>query len=297
MSPRVLSLFLLMAVGACGRGGPSEQKRAPTSRPMDRLHPAGELRLTSAGREPRLRLRYDLTVGHRQGYRTTVSVHHQAAGQTASLSAVLDWERTLLDRQGDRAGASITVRRVRQIRPAGLRENVLSRLKSLSLRYTVDARGQIRIARQGSGLPASLPQGALQDLSAPLPSDPVGNGATWERYEPIRLVLPKLHHPLSLGVRTRYTLKIVLHKQRERFAVISAKMNLTPRSARVEGAGHGTATLKIDLRSSRVVSGQAEMQLNLKLVTAGRRQTVQQTIKTSTRAVKLPPPGSTPPKR
>lgn len=301
MSPRAGIGLLLTAwlLGGCGDDAPGKKAApAPQKLSEQRLHPPGELRLTSAGAKPRLRLRYRQEPGQYQGFRTRVNVKHQAAGQTSSLTALMDWERRVTSVSAGWAQSEVTVRKVRLARPPSIREDVVRRLRGLTLRFAVDARGRARGAAQKSGLAAPLTNGLLKNLTAPLPADAVGHGATWERYEPVSLTLPKTNLGLRLGVRTRYTLALVKRSGRERFAKITSQIQLTARSAtsksslqgqRVTGSGRGTGELKLDLRLATVVSAKSELTLELSVEDKGRTRTLKQTTTSSTRVIKLRP--------
>jgi hypothetical protein len=243
-----------------------------------------------------VKLRYTLEPGQFQGFRTRVNVRHQAAGQTSNLTALLDWERRVTSVTAGWAQAEVTVRKVRLARPPSIREDVVRRLKTLKLHLALDTRGRARGADKGSGLARPLTNGLLKHLTAPLPADAVGHGATWERFEPVRLTLPKTNHPLSLGVRTRYTLALIKRGGRERFAVITSRILLTARSAastrpgqHITGGGRGTGELKLDLKHGTVVSAKSELTMELSLKEKGRNRTLKQSTTSSTRAIKMRP--------
>jgi len=287
-------------LGGCGGDGPPKRAPpAPKKLAEQRLHSPGELRLTSAGAEPRVRLRYRSTPGQFQGFRTRVTVKHVAAGQTSSLTALMDWERRVTGVSEGWAQCEVAVRKVRLARPPSIREDVLRRLRNLTLHFSVDDRGRARGAPKGSGLAAPLTDGLLKNLTAPLPADAVGDGATWERYEPVNLSLPKTNLRLRLGVRTRYTLALVKHAGRERYALITSGVQLTARSStpktgssaspRVTGGGRGTGALKLDLRHGTVVSAKSELTLELSLQDKGHTRTLRQTTTSSTQTIKLRP--------
>lgn len=292
-------LWLLAAwfSSGCGDDSPAPKDPGPpTKLAQQRLHAPGELRLTSAGEKPRVRLRYRLEPGQFQGFRTRVNVKHQAAGQTSSLTTLLDWERRVTNVAAGWAQAEVTVRKVRLARPPSIREDVVRRLKNLKLRFSMTARGRVRSAEKGSGLGDPLTKGLVKNLTAPLPDDAVGDGATWERYEPVDLTLPKTNHPLRLGVRTRYTLALVKRGGRERFAVITSRIQLTARSTttspsgqRITGGGKGTGELKLDLKHATVILAKSEITVELSLKEKGRNRTLKQTTTSSTRAIKLRP--------
>ncbi len=289
-------LLLTVVLLGCGEDAPKTTAPAPKKLAEQRLHSPGELRLTSAGNEPRLRLRYRMEPGQYQGYRTKVNVKHRAAGQTSSLTALLDWERRITGVKDGWGDAVLAVRKVRLARPPSIREDVVKRLKSLRLHARVDARGRARKSGEKSGLAAPLSGKLLENLTAPLPADAVGDGATWERYEPVRLTLPKTNLGLHLGVRTRYTLKLVKRGRRVRYAQITSVVRLTARSTaaptagqHVTGGGQGTGALKIDLKHGTVVSTRSELTLALTLEDKGRTRTLKQTTTSSTRAIKLRP--------
>lgn len=307
---RCLIPLVVVSAAACGDDGPQTKPPPPKKLAEQQLHAPGELRLTSAGNEPRLRLRYRLEAGQYQGFRTRVEVKHRAAGQTSTLVALLDWERRLTAVTAGWARAEVAVRKVRLARPPSIREDVVRRLKGLTLRFDVDARGRARDstadpkgARKGSpgggapsGLAAPLKGALLKGLTAPLPADAVGDSATWERYEPVTLTLPKTNLKLRVGVRTRYTLRLIKRGGRERFAEITSQIQLTAHSAaassagqRVTGGGRGTGTLRVDLKRGTVVSVRSELTLELSLADKGRTRTLKQTTTTSTRAIKLRP--------
>lgn len=313
-------LPLLAAIG-CGDDAPKgKAPPAPKNLAHQRLHAPGEVRLTSAGAEPRVRLRYRLEPGQYQGFRTSVSVKHRAAGQTSSLTAVLDWERRVTGVSAGWAQAEVSVRKVRLARPASIREDVVRRLMAMSLRFAIDARGRARAtargaatartratargAARGTGLAAPMTNGILEILTAPLPADAVGHGATWERYEPVTLTLPKTNLKVRLGVRTRYTLALIKRGGRERYAQITSRIQLTAHSPgptpgasraawaagpRVTGGGQGTGEIKIDLNHATVVSAKSDITLDLSLIEKSRTRTLKQTTTTSTRAINLRP--------
>ncbi len=303
--------LLLILLGSCGKdprrpGGNSAP--APRDLSQQRLHPRGELRLTSAGREPRVRLRYRLTPGQRSGFRTRVSVQHVAAGRTLSLTALLDWERMVKRVLSGWADVEVLVRRVRLVRPSSIREDVVRRLMAMRLDVWVDALGRARekAPPAASGLAASLSGQLLPTLTAPLPRDALGEGATWERYEPLRLVLPKIRIPVHLGARTRYSLHLIRKGRSRRYALISSTISLTLGAAspqgsssatsRVTGAGRGTGELKLDLEHGKVTSARGEVSLELSLRERHRTHTLKQVTRTSTRAIKLRPrPWPSPP--
>ena len=132
MSSSRLTLFFALLLMGCG--GPREQPaKKPAPLRGERLHAPGELRLTSAGTKPRLRLRYRLEPGDHQAFRSRISVRHEAAGQTSNLVARLDWERLVESLEGNAAKVTVTVRRVRFVRPASIRDDVTRRLRSLTL--------------------------------------------------------------------------------------------------------------------------------------------------------------------
>jgi hypothetical protein len=290
---------LTVAWLVCGCGADSPGKKdpgPPTKLTHQRLHAPGELRLTSAGVKPRVRLRYRLEPGQFQGFRTRVNIKHQAAGQTSSLTALLDWERQVTNVAAGWAQAEVSVRKVRLARPPSIREDVVRRLKALKLHISIDARGRARGADKGSGLGTPLTKGLLKNLTAPLPADAVGDGATWERYEPVNLTLPKTNHPVRVGVRTLYTLTLVKRGGRERFALITSRIQLTARSTasrtsgqRITGGGQGSGELKLDLKNASVVSAKSKITVELNLLEKGRLRTLKQTTTSSTRAIKLRP--------
>jgi hypothetical protein len=123
----------------------------------------------------------------------------------------------------------------------------------------------------------------------------VGPGATWERYEPLTVTLPKTSLRLRLGVRTRYTLALQLRQGHERFAEITSTTRLTALSAdaatgpRITGGGTGTGSLKLDLKHGTAVSARSELTFSLGLTEQGRTRSLKQTTTTTTRAIKLRP--------
>ncbi len=138
------ALLTAWLVGGCGDDAPPKAAGPPTKLAQQRLHPPGELRITSAGAKPRVKLRYRLEPGQFQGFRTRVNVRHQAAGQTSNLTALLDWGRRITSVTGGWAQAEVTVRKVRLARPPSIREDVVRRLKTLKLHVAIDARGRAR---------------------------------------------------------------------------------------------------------------------------------------------------------
>lgn len=302
MSSSRLALPALAALVLGCPDRPPEPSHKPAPR-AERLHRPGELRLTSAGTKPRLRLRYRLEAGDRQAFRTRIDIRHEAAGQTSNLVARLDWERQVESLKGSAAQVRVTVQRVRFVRPASIRDDVTRRLGSLTLRHTLDTRGRVLAVQPGASLPAGLSESTLRNVTAPLPEDPVGDGATWERFEPVDVVLPKTGYRLRLGVRTRYTLTILSHRGRERFALIRAKLRLTAQSLgqeltglRVTGGGRGTSELKLDLKRLALASSSSEATLELSLERGGTKRQLKQATRISTQPLKTKPPRPPKPK-
>ncbi len=295
-----LALLLLLALPGCRDEGPPPKTRGGGSGaplPTERLHPPGELRLTSAGQEPRLRLRYRLADGQVQGYRTSVSATHRAAGQTSRLSAEFDWERAVDDPRDGTARVTMRVRRVRYVRPTTIRDTVAPALRQLTLTTRLDPRGRVQKLAPASSLPGFQGPNTLARFTAPLPKDAVGDGATWERSESLPLQLPKSRQRVRLGVRTRYRLKLVRHRGTPVRAQISATLRLvvsTPgpgalTGQKVTGGGTGTAELTLDLRRGELTAGKSEQDLRLTVTGYGRSQPLEQKLRTRTRAVHLRP--------
>lgn len=297
-SGKALLLLLILppalAGSGCDRKNHGAGPRPADPVPGERLHPAGELRLTSSGREPRLLLRYRLLAGDRQAYRTAVHLHHRSGDREAKLSAILVWERKVIATRDDRAEVKIQVRRVQQTRPVALRDGLKQRLERLDLALTLDRRGRVHLD-PGRPPPAQWLTRSLGRLTAPLPRDAVGEGATWERYEPVDLTLPRTRTPVRLGVRATYRLTFKKKRGEERVAVITARLKLTARGAgkepgpRLTGGGHGKAELRLDLRSGLVTHCTSEVTLELELTQHLRRRRLKQTLRAQTSAVKLRP--------
>jgi hypothetical protein len=289
----------LGAVSGCDDGPPAAPKTTGSTDPppTQRLHPAGELRLTSAGTPPRIRLRYRLEPGQRQGYRTRLEASHEAAGQTSRLVARFDWERAVEQVQGEQARVTVRVRRVRRVRPTSIRDRVTAGLRALTLRHRLDARGRVTALEPPRALGALGGAGALARLSAPLPEDAVGQGARWERSESWPVRLPKSQQQVRVGVRTGYELSLDgARGGAPRTATVKVSVRLTASPVdpealtgqQVRGGGQGRGTLKLDLQKGRVKRSRSELKLSLTVIGYGRRQSLAQVLKTRTRAIDLP---------
>jgi hypothetical protein len=296
----LIVLFAGLAAAGC-KDDPPQPRRASSSGPppTQRLHPPGELRLTSAGTEPRVRLRYRLVPGSRQGFRTWLKATHHAQGQSSRLTVRFDWERSVDQVRAQQARVTLRVRRVRRVRPASLRDSVAPRLGGVELRHLLDTRGRVSDLEPARSLGGLGGAGALTRFSAPLPEDAVGQGATWERSERWPLSLPQSHQRVRVGVRTRYQLTLDPGKGGAlRRATIRATVRLTASPVepgaltgqQVRGGGKGTAELRLDLKKGRITRGRSDQKISLTVVGYGRSQSLKQRLQTRTRAVRLPPP-------
>ncbi len=289
----------LGAASGCDDGPPAPPKTAGATDPppTQRLHPPGELRLTSAGTPPRIRLRYRLEAGQRQGYRTWLKASHEAAGQTSRLVARFDWERAVEQVQGEQAQVKVRVRRVRRVRPTSIRDRVKPWLQGLSLRHRLDSRGRVAALEPPRTLGALGGAGALARFSAPLPEDAVGQGARWERSESWPVHLPKSQQQVRIGVRTGYRLSLESARGKApRTATLEMSVRLTASpmdpealtGQQVRGGGQGRGTLKLDLQKGRVERSRSTLKLSLTVIGYGRRQSLTQRLETRTRAIRLP---------
>jgi hypothetical protein len=282
-----IAMATAMVLGGCGRKARDPVRETEP----ERLHPPGELRLVAAGEEPRVALRYRLVAGSRSAYRTRVTVKHVAEGQRAQLATLLEWERTIGEVKPDGAAVKLAVTHVLLARPESGKDAMAESLRQLVFELRMDARGRVIGQPVGPELPG---QEALSRLTAPLPGPAVGEGATWERFEPLDLTLPHSRHPVQLGTRTTYHLAFVRRKGKSLRARITGKISLTVRSNAqanhtgytISGGGQGSSTMMLDLQRGEVTESESEVKLALELKGYGRDSTFEQTTTVSTRSVK-----------
>jgi hypothetical protein len=250
------------------------------------------VRLTAPGEEPRIPLRYRLDPGTTQAFRSRLRLGHQGEGQAALYTLVLDWERTLGAAQADRVPATLAIRRVVMVRPESIAEAVTRKLEDLTLTTTLDPRGRATSLTGGPSLPGGE---ALARLTAPLPEAAVGEGATWERYEPVDLPLPRLAGTLRLGLRATYTARFKRVKGKPSTVTVTGKLRLLTTqpeaegmapATRLSGDGNGTSSMRLHLGSGTVQESTAELTMTLTVESAGRQHGLTQTTSISTRPVK-----------
>lgn len=302
----VLLGVLLLAWGSCGED-PAPSAGSGSAPAPERLHAPGELRLTSAGKAPRIPLRYRLAPGMQQTYRTQVTLVHRAVGATANLGTELDWERSVTEAVTGGARVQMKVLRVRRVTPSSLRDGLGPKLQGLLLTATLDPRGRVSALTPPEALSAPGGEAVFSRFTAPLPEDAVGEGAAWERLEPWDLTLPRTHQGVRLGVRTRYRLGFVLVRGEPRRARITAELRFhvvhtTPiekAPTQVTGGGKGSAEWELDLLRGEPLASRSELDLDLQVTSHGRTQRLEQRLQSRTHPVRPPPSprGAAPTKR
>lgn len=285
-------LVALPLAMACDGDDEGASQGAPP--PTEQLHAPGDLRLTSAGKTPRLPLRYLHAEGHSQAFRTHVSVEHSAAGQRSRVGTELDWERTVLSRGDNQAEIRMRVLRVRAVSPGLLRDTLAPQLGRLTIQASVDQRGRVIAVKFPGGSEPPGGKDLFARFTAPLPEDSVGDGATWERIEPFTLTLPRLERPVSVGLSTRY--RLTLPKGKGARAVVTGELRLhvvhtlrqRSEAQGISGGGKGTAEWVLDLERQEPAGSHSSITLDLAVTTHGRRQALKQTMTVRTRPIPLP---------
>ena len=192
-SMQFLSIALAIAlVSGCGKDQP-----APPAPP-----PAEGIELVSPGAEPRRELRYRLARGATTLDELSLEVDIDAGGQGGTLPTLI--LRTELATQDVLADGSMTVKRTildveARDRPGGAIQAAqmteqLQLMKGLTLIGTISPRGKpsgVHVDAAGQQLPPAI--GAQLDslirsfeqVTMPLPAEPVGIGASWRHRKPV----------------------------------------------------------------------------------------------------------------
>lgn len=275
----LLSLPLVLALGcrgSKGRDAPSRRNFLRVPGPSERLHPPGELRLTSAGSAPRLALRYRFPADQRLAYRTSTRFSYSGPGGVGHMKVTFDWERRVTSATPTEAKVQVLVRRVRTVRPSSARDRVIHRLLGMTWRATLGPRGRVRALVPADVLGAEPTRQAIRWLSTPLPADPVGDGATWERSETWRVHLPRGGAAPLLRVQVRYALALVRKRGEARQARVRGSLALRVASdrasapaPRIHASGQGSALLVLDLTRGVVVRAESDARYSVGAGPAG----------------------------